>query len=92
MFASYLVLRKKRPEVNRTFKIPGKVLPIVLPILGFASTLFAIALLFIPPSQINTGSLFVFELKVAGGGIVAAIAADLLYKKAKKNNEKVQIQ
>ncbi|WP_123053179.1 APC family permease [Clostridium sp. JN-1] len=92
MFASYLVLRKKRPEVNRTFKIPGKVLPIVLPIFGFASTLFAIALLFIPPSQINTGSLFVFELKVAGGGIVAAIAADLLYKKAKKNNEKVQIQ
>jgi len=87
MFISYVILKKKRKDVKRTFEIPGKVLPVVLPVLGFLSTLFAVILLFIPPAQVDTGSILIYELKIAGGGILACLVADFIYLRAKRKTK-----
>lgn len=90
MFSGFFILRKKYPDVKRSFKIPGKVLPVLLPALGFLSTLFAIVLLFVPPDQINLGNLVAYEVKIAGGGILFAAIGDFLYLRALKKNKKIE--
>jgi len=88
MFVSYLVLRKKYPDQERSFRIPGKVLPVVCTVLCFASISFAIILLFIPPDQVDLGNLIVYELEIGGGGLLSWIIGDLLYLRAIKKNQK----
>ncbi|WP_197082478.1 APC family permease [Rubeoparvulum massiliense] len=84
MFIAYYKLRKDQPDVHRAFMIPGKVLPIILPALGFISVLFAVILIFIPPAELDMGNIFVYESELAGGLIIGALVADILYKRAKK--------
>lgn len=86
MFSSFYILRKKFPDVERSFKIPGKILPAILPAMGFLSVAFAIVLLFVPPDQIDLGNLVVYELQIGGGGVLFALIGDLLYKRALKKN------
>ena len=58
MFISVLVLRYKRPEVKRTFKVP---FIWVISTLGALSAAFAIIMGFIPPEGFDASSLFFFE-------------------------------
>ena len=82
MLAAFYQLRIKFPHKHRRFKIPGRLLPVLLPGIGFFSITFAVVLLFIPPEQIDMGSLVVYELQIGGGGILFAFLGDLLYRRA----------
>ncbi len=82
VFAAYYKLRITKKDVKRTFVIPGKVLPVILPALGFISIVFALVLAVIPPAQIDMGNKIIYELQTIGGLVVAAIVGDLLYRRA----------
>lgn len=82
MFSAYIQLRRTRPDVPRAFRIPGTVLPWVLPLLGFCSIAFAIALCFVPPSGINMGGYVAYAGKLVGGVCLAIFAAEWVYRRA----------
>lgn len=86
MFSAFMVLRQTQPNVKRTFKIPGKILPYVISSMGLASTLFAVAILFIPPAGIEMGSFWVDTAQIFGGALVAIIFANVLYSRGQKRN------
>lgn len=86
MFPSYLRLRKTQPDVPRSFKIPGKVLPIVLPLLGWFSILFAVVLVFIPPAELDMGGYGFYLAKLFGGAVLAIGLAEWTYHRAKKRD------
>lgn len=89
MFPAFCRLRITQPDVPRSFKIPGKVLPVLLPVLGFLSIAFAVFLLFIPPSQIDMGGYFQYAGKIIGGAVLAVIVAEVIYRRAQKRNAKL---
>lgn len=90
MFLAYYRLRVTHPDVPRSFKIPGKVLPLVLPGLGFLSILFAVVLVFIPPAQIDMGGYFAYIGKIIGGALLAIGLAEWIYHRAQRRNAQSQ--
>lgn len=62
MFLTAIKLRKSRPDVPRPYKIPGGTVGLwFFTIMGIAACAFAFFLGFFPPSQLNTGNLFLYE-------------------------------
>ena len=62
LFISAIVLRYTHPSVERSYKIPYKNYGMwVIASLGILSSVFAFLLGFVPPSQINVGSLWFYE-------------------------------
>ncbi len=88
MFPAFYRLRIIRPDTPRSFKVPGRVLPVLLPALGFISIAFAVCLLFIPPSQIDMGGYFQYAGKIIGGAALAVIVAEITYHRAQRRNAK----
>lgn len=84
MFAAAIKLRYKRPDVARSFKIPGGTVGIWsvagIGILGCFSTIF---IGFFPPAQLETGNVFFYVLFLLVGILVACTAPSLilLFKK-----------
>ncbi len=68
-----------------------KVLPAILPALGFLSIAFAVALLFIPPSQIDMGGYFQYAGKIIGGAVLAVVVAEYIYHRAQKRNARLSM-
>ncbi|EKS3345176.1 amino acid permease, partial [Salmonella enterica] len=91
MFPAFWRLRKTQPDTPRSFKIPGKVLPAILAALGFLSITFAVALLFIPPSQIDMGGYFQYAGKIIGGAVLAVVVAEFIYHRAQKRNARLSM-
>ncbi|MGL4195702.1 MAG: APC family permease [Edwardsiella piscicida] len=89
MFPAFYRLRITQPDTPRSFRIPGRVLPIVLPALGFISIAFAVCLLFIPPSQIDMGGYMQYAGKIIGGAVLAVVGAELIYHRAQRRNAKL---
>lgn len=81
MFISALKLRYSQPHVPRTYRIPYPHKGIwAICILGILSSLFAIFIVFIPPAQLETGSLLFYELfLVISLSVVTAIPL-IIYK------------
>lgn len=74
MFSSAIYLRYKRPEVKRAFKVPGGLLGLwVVCLLGLFSSVFVIALGFLPPAQIPVGNVTVYEVIIIGGFVVGCL-------------------
>jgi hypothetical protein len=67
------------------------VLPAVLPALGFISIAFAVALLFIPPSQIDMGGYFQYAGKIIAGALLAVVVAEWIYHRAQKRNARLNV-
>lgn len=86
MFSAFMVLRVKQPDVHRSFKIPGKVLPYVISGMGLASTLFAVVILFLPPAGIEMNSFWSNTIQIFGGAAIAILVANYLYSKGQKRN------
>ena len=62
MFAAAIFLRLKEPDAHRPYKIPGGKLGMIsVAGAGLLSSFFGFAISFIPPSQIETGNIFVYE-------------------------------
>lgn len=84
MFAAAIKLRYKRPDVVRSFKIPGGNFGIWsvagLGILGCFSTFF---IGFFPPAQLETGNTFFYVLFLSAGILIVCAAPSLilLFKK-----------
>jgi glutamate:GABA antiporter len=71
MFISAVKLRYSQASVERAYKIPFRNVGIwVLAALGILSSLFAICMGFIPPAQLQTGSLLFYELFLVLGLLV----------------------
>lgn len=91
MFPAFIYLRKIKPDVHRAFKIPGKILPIIFPILGFLSIAFAVFLIFIPPAELSSADAtfmdkFWYFFKIFLGGAIAVGTALITYSMALKRN------
>lgn len=91
MFPAFWRLRIVQPDTPRSFKIPGKILPALLPVLGFISIAFAVFLLFIPPSQIDMGGYFQYAGKIIGGALLAVLVAEVIYLRAQKRNARLNV-
>jgi putative glutamate/gamma-aminobutyrate antiporter len=73
MFLAAIVLRFKRPEVKRPYRVPGgKIGMFIVAGAGFLTSLFAIIIGFIPPAGQETGGLLQYELILCGGLIILA--------------------
>lgn len=84
MFAAAIRLRYSKPNVARAYKIPGgKTGMWLVAGAGILSSVFAIIIGFIPPSQFKTGSVFVYELLI-GGGILFTCAVPIVVHAFKK--------
>jgi len=69
MFLSAIVLRYKKPNIPRAYRIPGKnnFSMWLVSGLGIIGCLFSIGIGFIPPEQLTTGSFIFYELFLVGG-------------------------
>jgi len=73
MFLAAIVLRFKRPDVARPFRVHGgKLGMIIVAGLGLITSLFAIIIGFVPPAGQETGTLLRYEMILCGGLFVLA--------------------
>ena len=80
MFSSAIILRYKRPQLERPFRLGrGNALMWILAGLGFAGSLLAFVLSFIPPSQIAVGSKSVWFSVLIVGSLVVVIIPFIIY-------------
>jgi glutamate:GABA antiporter len=80
LFISGIVLRYKRADLNRTYKVPGGKLGMwIVASAGIISTTFGMIISFFPPSQITMGSTDHFELLLISGIIILGGVGFLLY-------------
>ncbi|HPE85613.1 MAG TPA: amino acid permease, partial [Chlamydiales bacterium] len=71
MFISAIVLRYKKPNVKREYKIPGGNFGMwIVAGIGLAASLASMIVGFFPPEQLNTGSVLFYEAFLVGGIIV----------------------
>ncbi len=80
MFLSALVLRYKRPDVHRPYRIPwGNFGMWLVAALGLFGGLFTFFIGFFPPSQLETGNLLFYESFLILGILVMCGAAFVIY-------------
>ena len=84
MFAAAIVLRYKMKDTPRPFRIgKGNAMMWILGAVGFAGSLLAFILSFIPPSQIQTGSNAVWYSVLIIGCIVMVVIPYIIYANRK---------
>ena len=81
LFRAAMNLRKRQPDHPRGYRAPALNL---LCILGFASSLAAILISFVPPSQFGEGSPVLFILIVGGGILLLGVVIPFLLIKLRK--------
>ena len=80
MFLSALVLRYKRPDVHRPYRIPlGNFGMWLITVLGLSGGLFTLFIGFFPPSELKTGNLLFYESFLILGILVMCGAAFMIY-------------
>jgi putative glutamate/gamma-aminobutyrate antiporter len=91
MFAAAIRLRYTKPHVPRAYRIPHPHKGIwIVACIGMFSSIFAIVLVFVPPAQIDVGSLAFFE-SFLGIGLAVMIAIPLIIHAFKKPEWKTTI-
>lgn len=84
LYLAAIVLRFKRPEVHRSYRVPGGNLGMVLIAgLGMLAAIFAIVVGFFPPSQLSIGSPSFYVVFLAIG-VLIFIGAPLVIHEFKK--------
>lgn len=84
LFVAAIYLRYSKPEVARGYKIPfGNIGIWIAGVLGIASCLFAIALGFIPPKNIDVGSIVVYESILVIGMTLLILPPVVIYFRSK---------
>ncbi len=79
LFAAAIKLRYTKPNVERSYKIPGGKIGIwAVAGLGLVASVFAMFIGFFPPSQIQTGSVFFYVLFLILGVILACLAPTII--------------
>lgn len=73
ILTSAIVLRFKKPDVDRPYRVPGGNLGMwIVAGTGIIASLIAALVGYIPPSQVDTGSILIFEAFLVGGLVIAA--------------------
>ena len=87
MFMAAIRLRYKKPDVERTYRIPGgKTWGMwVVAGTGIIVCVFSIIIGFLPPSQFETGDLMTFELFLGCGVLLMVITPFILYQSRKEH-------
>ncbi len=87
IFVSAIKLRYKKPEVKRAYRIPGKnnIGMWITCLAGLFSCIFVFFLGFVPPEQINTGSLLQYELFLLGGSFLFVLVPLIIFEKKKES-------
>ncbi len=81
LFIAAIRLRYTQPDVFRHYRVPGGMIGMWITAgLGILGSAFAIVISFFPPSQIPTGSLFLYEAILAGGLVLFCGLPFLFYK------------
>ena len=84
MFAAAIVLRYRMKDTPRPFRIgKGNALMWILGVVGFAGSLLAFILSFIPPGQIQTGSNTVWYAVLIIGCVVMVVIPYIIYANRK---------
>ncbi len=84
MYATAIRLRRTRPDLPRSYKIPGGPAAMwFVAGIGFLAVLFAFVVGFFPPSQLPIGSPITY-VSLVGGGLILFIAAPLIINALKK--------
>ena len=79
-----LKLRKSDPDAVRPFRIPGKVLPVILSVIHFILLLIGVVGFILPPEGENPVT---YVLVIVVGLIVSQIVGEILMSKAAKKNQ-----
>ncbi len=87
LFVSAIVLRYKKPEVERAYKIPGRknIGMWITCLVGLFSCIFIFFLGFIPPEQISIGGLFQYESFLIAGVLLFLVIPLIIFEKKKEN-------
>lgn len=71
LFIAAIRLRYKRAHTDRPYQVPGGTKGMwVISLLGLIGSSFALLISFVPPSQIETGGLLVYESLLIGGALL----------------------
>lgn len=81
MFVAAVQLRRKEPDHPRGFLAPGLVL---LCVVGFAASLAALAIGFVPPSQFGGGSPLAYVAFISGGISIIGLLIPFLFYRFRK--------
>ncbi|OHE74462.1 MAG: hypothetical protein A2007_00905 [Verrucomicrobia bacterium GWC2_42_7] len=80
MFITVVVLRVKRNQVDRPYKIPGGFFGVlVVASVGFAASLFGLFVGFVPPQGVFVGECWVFELVILFGILLLCLPPFLFH-------------
>ncbi len=86
LFITFIKLRITQPNVDRTFKVPGGTLGmIIIGGLGLIASTAAFLFGFLPPSQINIGSSSNWIIILIAGNIVGVAIPFIIYKLRKSS-------
>ena len=81
MFCAAIKLRYSHGHVERPYKIPYRMHGVwIVASLGIVSSIFAFFIGFIPPGQLEVGSIFFYESFLIGGILIMSLIPYLIYK------------
>lgn len=84
IYAAFVRLRRTEPNVKRGFRVPGgKFVEWLIGVVGIAGAIIATVISFFPPSQINTGSPFVYIIILVVGCAVLLAVPFIVYDRRK---------
>jgi amino acid transporter len=79
LFAAAIKLRFSKPEVKRMFRVPGGQWGmIILAMTGIITCILVLVFGFLPPSQIDIGSVKLYEILLIGGTILICVPPFLM--------------
>jgi len=80
MFAAAIKLRYSRPDVERAYTLPGGMMGMwLIAGMGLLAALFGIGIGFVPPSQLQIGSILFYESFLVAGLVIMAGAPLLIH-------------
>ena len=80
LFAAAIYLRYKRPDVARAYRVPFKNIGMWLVcLLGALTSIFVVGLGFVPPAQIEIGSIRIYEIILTTGVLLLSLPPLLIY-------------
>jgi amino acid transporter len=88
MFVAAARLRRKQPDHPRGYRAP---MLVALCGVGFAASLAALLIGFIPPSQFSSGNVGVYLVIVAGGALGLGLLVPYLFYKLRKPSWKTEV-
>lgn len=81
LYLTAIVLKFKRPDVKRTYEVPGgKAGMVIIAGLGLLAALFAIVVGFFPPSQLTLGSPAFYVIFLFVGSLVFVLAPLVIHR------------